>query len=149
LTLSSNPAASGNYTLYTYGFTATASFVSLAFAPTGDHGTGGNHYWLLDEVSVNHTNTNTNVIINGGFETGNLGGWTQYCNTTSNCNGTYYSHVVTTSCYSGTYCVSASCLNYDYLVQTFSTVIGDYYLVSYYLRIYNIGGNETIYVLVL
>ena len=147
MSLSSNPAASGTYTLYTYGFTATATYATLAFALTGDHGGPMNHTWLLDQVYVNHTNTNTNVIINGGFESGNLAGWTGYCNTISNCGGAYYSHVVTTSCYSGTYCVSSSCQNYDYLTQNVATVIGDYYFVSYYLRIYNIGGSFNVYVL--
>jgi hypothetical protein len=140
-------AAPSTYTPYNHSFTATDSSATLSFVPTGDHGGGGNHYWLLDQVSVNHTNTSTEVIINGGFETGDFTGWTQFCNTTSNCGGVYYSYLVTTPCRSGNYCVYDSCQHYDYLLQTFPTVIGDYYLVSYYLRIGNTGGGQNIYVL--
>jgi hypothetical protein len=144
LTLSS-AAASTSYTLYTYSFTANRTAVNLAFAMKGDH--VGTYIWQLDNVSVNHTNASTDVLINGGFEMGNLTGWTQFCNTASNCIAGYYSHVVTNSCYSGTYCIYDGCKNYDYLEQVFPTVIGDYYLISYYLRIFTTGGPYTMYVI--
>ncbi|CAF1125884.1 unnamed protein product [Adineta steineri] len=100
----------------------------------GEGGGGADHYWLLDEVSVNHTNTNTDVLINGDFETGNLNGWTQYCNTTANCVAGYSTQTVTSPCHSGSHCVYDACKNTDYLEQAFSTVVGDYYIISYYLR---------------
>jgi hypothetical protein len=118
---------------------------------TGDAGGPANNSYLLDSVSVNHTNANTNVLINGGFETGDFTGWTQFCNTNSNCNnmfsGVHYGHLITSSCYSGAYCYWDGCDNYDYLVQSFSTVIGDYYLISFYFRELRSGGPEVIYVM--
>ncbi|CAF0799233.1 unnamed protein product [Adineta steineri] len=122
------------YTKYTSNFTANSTLATLSFIITGEGGTGANHYWLLDEVSVNHTNANADVLINGGFETGNLTGWTQSCNTAANCVAGYYSHTVTSPCFTGSYCVFDSCKNTDYLQQSFSTVPGDYYIISYYLR---------------
>jgi len=95
---------------------------------------------------VNHTSASTDILINGGFDTGDLTGWTQYCNTTINCDGNYYGQVATSPCYSGGYCYVDKCGNYDYLLQSFSTMIGDYYLVSFYFRAYANGGPQTIYV---
>ncbi len=122
----------------------------LTFAMTGDAGGPQNNSYLLDSVSVIDTNTSTNVLINGGFETGDFMGWTQYCNTTANCDdmnpGVHYGHLITSSCYSGGYCYMDGCMHYDYLVQSFPTVTGDYYLISFYFRAFNIG-PQVIYVM--
>ncbi|CAF0838255.1 unnamed protein product [Adineta steineri] len=137
LSLSAKTATT-NYTLYTYGFMANHTLATLSFIITGEGGGGPGHYWLLDEVSVNHTNANANVLINGDFETGNLNGWTQYCNTSANCDYKstgYYAHTITSPCYAGTYCIYDACKDTDYLEQSFSTVAGDYYFISYYIRI--------------
>ncbi|CAF1125865.1 unnamed protein product [Adineta steineri] len=128
------------YTQYTSSFTASSTLATLSFIIMGEGGGGAIHYWLIDDVVANHTNANANVLTNGGFETGDLSGWKQYCNTTANCDATNgkttgnYVHTTTSSCYSGSYCVYDSCLNTDYLEQSFSTVVGDYYIISYYLR---------------
>ncbi|CAF4125212.1 unnamed protein product, partial [Adineta steineri] len=128
------------YTQYTSTFTASSTLATLSFIILGEGGGGAVHYWLIDDVVANHTNANANVLINGDFETGNLNGWTQYCNTTTNCDAGStgnYGHTVPTGsgpCYSGSYCVFDSCKNTDYLEQSFSTVIGDYYIISYYIR---------------
>jgi hypothetical protein len=116
------------------------------FAVMGDGGGMSNYYFLLDSISVDHTNAGTDVLINGGFETGNFAGWTQYCNTNTNCNGGDYGQLTTSPCFSGAYCYMDRCANYDYLLQSFSTVIGDYYLISFYTRVYASGGNARIYV---
>lgn len=135
------------YTLYSHTFTATGSSATLTFTMSGDAGGPQNDTYLLDSVSVNHTNTNTNVLINGGFETGDFTGWTQYCNTDSNCGtnnpGVHYGHLITSSCYSGGYCYTDGCSHYDYLVQSFPTVIGDDYLVSFYFRGFHNGPQVT------
>jgi hypothetical protein len=117
-----------------------------------DDGGPAQHYWLLDSVSVNHTNANTNILINGGFEMGNLTGWTQYCATDANCggSGTKHGQLTASPCYSGTYCYQDKCYptgHFDYLVQSFSTVSGDYYLISFYLKIFASGGPELAYVM--
>ncbi len=92
----------------------------------GDGGGMSNYYFLLDSISVNHKNAGTDVLINGGFETGDFTGWTEYCNTNTNCNGGDDGQVTTSPCFGG-YCYMDRCANYDYLVQSFFTVIGDYY----------------------
>ncbi|CAF1048617.1 unnamed protein product [Adineta ricciae] len=140
-------SASVTYTHYTYNFTATDSSSTLSFIANGDSGGKGGFYWLLDDVFVNDLNTSTNVLTNGDFETGDLSGWSQYCNNDGNCKNTgYYAHTTTNSCRSGNYCVYDSCGNYDYLYQSFSTVIGNYYFISYYLRCGAVGGGSEIYV---
>ncbi|CAF0966352.1 unnamed protein product [Adineta steineri] len=145
--------AQTTYTRYNYSFRANDSSATLSFIITGEGGHGPAHYWLLDEVSVNHTNTNADVLTNGNFETGDLNGWTQYCNTSAVCdNGSTgnYAHTVPTGsgpCYSGAYCVYDSCKNTDYLEQSFSTVAGDYYFISYYISIGpSAGGPLQMYV---
>ncbi len=109
---------------------------------SGDFGPA-HDYWLLDSVSVNHTNASTNVLINGGFETGSLTGWTQYCATNANCGAGDYGQITTgTACYSGAYCYMDKCFpssQFDYLIQSFTTVNGDYYIISFYLM--NVGGG--------
>ena len=96
---------------------------------------------------MNDLNTSTNVLVNGDFEAGNLNGWSQYCNNDANCKPSgYYAHTTTNSCYAGSYCVYDSCQNYDYLYQSFSTVIGHYYSISYYLRTGATGGGSQIFV---
>ncbi|CAF3489857.1 unnamed protein product [Rotaria socialis] len=77
-------SAPTTYTLYTHGFTAAGSSATLSFIMTGDSGPAF-HYWLLDTVSVNDTVNNANILVNGGFSTGTLTGWTQYCATNANC----------------------------------------------------------------
>jgi hypothetical protein len=139
-------SASGAYTLSTYGFTANDSSTTLTFAINGDPG-GAYHYWLLDSVSVNCTNTSTNVLINGGFEVGNLTGWSQYCATDANCGTGNYGQVTNTDYYSGTYCYVDKCGgSFDYLFQSFNTTIGDYYILSFYLKNNNPGGAQVAYV---
>ncbi|CAF1492929.1 unnamed protein product [Adineta steineri] len=142
--------AETTYTRYNYSFWANHSSATLSFIITGEGGGGAVHYWLLDEISVNHTNANADVLINGDFETGNFSGWTQYCNMDPNCKDKTtgnYAHTVTNPCYAGAYCVYDSCKNTDYLEQLFSTVAGDYYIISYYLRIEpDAGGPLQMYV---
>jgi hypothetical protein len=114
---------------------------------SGDTGPGHN-YWLLDSISVNNTNASTDVLINGGFEVGNLTGWSQYCATVANCGGANYGQVTTTDCYSGTYCYVDKCnpgSQYDYLFQSFATMSGDYYIISFYFKVYGNGGPQWIY----
>ncbi|CAF1645870.1 unnamed protein product, partial [Rotaria magnacalcarata] len=99
---------------------------------------GAHHYWLLDTVSVNDTANNANILANGGFETGDFTGWTQYCNNNTICGGTgEYGQLTNSPCQAGTYCYVDKCGNkngYDYLYQSFSTISGNYYLIAFYLK---------------
>ncbi|CAF3710172.1 unnamed protein product [Rotaria socialis] len=141
-------SAPTTYTLYTHGFTAAGSSATLSFIMTGDSGPAF-HYWLLDTVSVNDTVNNANILVNGGFSTGTLTGWTQYCATNANCGGTStdYGQLTTSTCQTGSYCYVDKCNNYDYLIQLFNTTIGNYYIISFYLRIFANGGPHLAYVM--
>lgn len=59
-----------NYTDYTYSYTATLAQTYITFEFRQDPA-----YWGLDDVSVTDSG-GTNLVGNGGFETGNLTDWT-------------------------------------------------------------------------
>lgn len=139
--------APDNYTLYTFNFTAHDTSATLVFALTGDGSGGTWHYWLLDNVSVHDALNNTNLIVNGDFEAGNTTGWTQFCNTAANCNANRSGQVTKNSCYAGTYCFVDICENFDYLQQTFSTIVNHVYIISFYLKITKTGVDRPMYVL--
>ena len=147
LTTSSVPAS---YTLFTYGFNATDSSSGIVFVMQGDY-VSGSRFFYLDDVSVNRTSINTNILINGDFETGDLTGWIQFCNTNTNCGGSGRAGRISTSGFcSGSACYVDRCDspgNFDYLMQLFPTVSGEYYVVSFYIRSRVNGGNWTAYVL--
>ena len=140
-----------NYTLYTYGFVANDSSATIVFAMTGDSG-GACHYWLLDNISVMEVNTSTNVLTNGGFETGDLTGWTQYCATSTNCGTGFYGQLTNTTCDSSTFCYMDRCNaggHFDYLIQSVNTVAGYYYVLGFKLRVFANGGPHLAYVMLL
>lgn len=96
--------------------------------------------WHLDNVSVlDRTSSNTEMIINGDFESGSLNGWQTLCSST-NCGGTG-GVLSTTSCYSGSYCYEGACQGaYDFLRQSFPVVLGHVYTLSFW--IYTDGHNQ-------
>ncbi|CAF1159872.1 unnamed protein product [Adineta ricciae] len=111
---------------------------------------GQHKYWLLDDISVTYVSTGTNVLANGGFETGNLSNWTQFCATNTNCQGSNdrYGQITGSSCRTGSFCYVDKCENYDYLVQSFPTVSGGQYIINFYLKLNNNGGTDRyVYVL--
>lgn len=89
---------------------------------------------MLDDVSVRHGSTQ--LISNGGFETGNLTGW----NRTGACNlnvGQAYSgssYAKSGDWYYYDLCAGAG--NGDTLSQTFTTVPGDTYALDFWLTNY-------------
>ena len=105
--------------------------------------------WYLDSVSVNDTVNNIDLLINGGFDTGDFTGWQQMCNNDTVCGTASYAQVVSSSCYSGSNCCADKCGNrngYDYLFQSFATIIGDYYVLSFYLKLSSSSTNLVAYV---
>ncbi|CAM2721722.1 unnamed protein product [Rotaria socialis] len=137
------------YTRYSYGFTASDSSSTVTFILTGDSGPG-QHYWLIDDVSVNDTRNNTDLLTNGDFDDGTFNGWTQFCATDANCGNGLYGQLTTSPCRSAPKCYMDKCNNgryYDYLLQSFQTVTGNYYILSFYIRAFANGGSHLAYVM--
>lgn len=74
------------------------------------------------------------IIVNGGFETGNFGGWTQAGNTGFTSVSSLFEHTGTFGAALGPAGSVGS------LSQTFSTAVGTLYELSYWLESVNNGG---------
>ncbi|CAF1554062.1 unnamed protein product [Adineta steineri] len=117
-----------SYDCYAYTWMATGASATLSFFFRQDFGG-----WMLDDVSVYHGITQ--LIINGGFETGNLNAW----NHSGSCG--YNTGMADSGCSdanSGHYYYYDPCTLYgDTISQTFSTVVGDTYVISFWLADYH------------
>jgi hypothetical protein len=133
-------SAPTNYTqeIYTY----TASFTGTAVLEFGFASTGNNKIGYLDDVSIVDTNSsNSEMLINGGFENGSLVGWQVLCS--SNCGG-FAGSLSTTSCNTGSYCYADGCkMGVEFLRQTFTSTIGHIYTLSFWIQVH---GNQNVYV---
>ncbi|CAF4462784.1 unnamed protein product [Rotaria socialis] len=105
-------------------------------------------YFSLDPVHVQlhdikrHNSTIPQLLVNGGFETGNLNGWV-YCNPY---NANYSGSVTSLVSYSGTYSYLDGSVGYsDYLSQSFSVKSQSAYSIRFRLYAY---GNFSQYALV-
>ncbi|CAF1038405.1 unnamed protein product [Adineta steineri] len=130
-----NPISSiyPNYTCYAYTWTATALSATLSFFFR--HDPGG---WMIDDVSVYYGTTQK--IINGGFEAGSLTGW-NYSGHCGNNVGQAYSG--SSYAKSGSWYYYDPCSGYsgsnssgDTISQTFSTIAGGTYTISFWLTNY-------------
>jgi hypothetical protein len=95
-------------------------------------GQSGSDYWHLDDVSILDENmSNSEMLVNGGFENGTLTGWQLLC--ISNCLSS--SGAISNSpCNTGLFCYQDGCKNeFDFLRQSFSMTIGHTYTLSFYL----------------
>ena len=109
----------------------------LLFGFTSDsYGTA--RCWYLDTVSVFDVSTpGTQLLQNPGFDNSSsvLTGWTQYCTSTCSTNA---GKATSSSCQSGNCYVdrcpaTLSSVQIDFIGQTFSTVIGHIYTISFWL----------------
>jgi hypothetical protein len=129
LDLAGTPIPS-TYTMYSADFTAALSSTDITFAFRNDPG-----YTAMDDVTVTDLTTHTAAsVVNGGFEDGNLTGWTY-----DNVYGATYGGGVSNGCqgmpnYAGSYvwCDGAT-QAYDAIDQLIATNIGDMYQISFYL----------------
>lgn len=103
-----------NYNCYSFPWVAASSSSTLSFNFRHDPGA-----WMLDDVSV--CNSSTSPIINGGFESSGLTGWT-YSGTCSS----YASHVTSSNgARSGSHYYAGTCVNgTDTISQRFSITPG-------------------------
>ena len=90
--------------------------------------------WHLDDVSIVDRNaSNSEMLINGNFETGTLIGWQVLCSS-QNCGTSNGTIAFPPSCHTGSYCYEGGCRGaYDFLRQTFIVTIGDVYTLSFWL----------------
>ncbi|CAF1283928.1 unnamed protein product [Adineta ricciae] len=118
------------YTCYAYTWIATGPSATLSFFFRQDPGG-----WMIDDVTVYHNSTQ--LIVNGGFETGNLSSWSLTGTCNLNYGQVYYgsSYAKSGDWYYYDRCAGAG--NGDTLSQTFNTVAGDTYYVSFWLTNYN------------
>jgi hypothetical protein len=87
-------------------------------------------FWYLDDVSVTNS-SGDQLIVNGGFETGSVTGWT-YCNPSS---ATSPGIVSSSMPHSGSYSyMDGSVGTSDYLSQTFAVVPNNIYSVTFWLH---------------
>ncbi|CAF2417692.1 unnamed protein product [Rotaria sp. Silwood2] len=129
------------YTQYTYTYTAISNRTRIAFSFREDEGC-----FALDAVSVRSIAAPTiELIANNGFETGTLSSWT-YCNPNSAISAgavmqnsdSFQCMGYTDQAQSGSYFYYDGAVgNCDYLIQMFSTIVGQTYTISYWL--YNQG----------
>jgi hypothetical protein len=131
------------YTSLIYNYTALSNATRIAFAFLVQ-----NYYFALDSVSVQDVLApGTEILINGGFETGNLSSWL-YCNQN---NGTYTEGVKSNFTYmnftyypqaGNFYYLGGSNISADYIIQSFPTKIGHQYTISMWVM-YPGTGNFT------
>ncbi len=97
----------------------------------------------MDDVSIVDTNaSNSEMLVNGGFENGTLAGWQVIC--TSGCAPGSSGSLSTTSCNTGSFCYKDGCKgSTDILRQTFAMTIGHVYILSFWLTT---AGTQSAYV---
>ena len=129
--LSLNDSTPAIWTHYQINYTATNTFHTLSFGFQNEN----NREYYLDQVSViNVNNLGVELLSNGNFEnsTSNVTDWNQLC--TSFCGG-FPGALSTVNCFSGN-CFRDQCrasAGIDFLQQSFSTVIGQTYTISFML----------------
>ena len=125
-----NTPTTNTYTCQAYSWIATANgTLSLQFQL--QHGPGR---WYVDDVSVFHGGTQ--LLVNGGFESGTLAPWIRTTPNGSNCTGQIAA--VTNSAglaHAGIWFLWDGEVNcYDQIEQHFSVIAGEAYVISYWLR---------------
>ncbi|CAF3504399.1 unnamed protein product [Adineta steineri] len=136
-----------NWTQYIYNYTATTTFPILIFGVDAS----AEIYIMIDDVSVvDITGTSVELLKNSDFEYSSttLTGWSVWCKST--CNSGDGGTIYTSNCRLSSNCYKSQCRSsIDYLVQSFSTIIGRIYTISFWfqrLRSSSSGGSAKLYV---
>lgn len=106
-------------------------------------------YFLLDDVSVvDNMNTSVQLLTNPSFNNSLSGpiGWSPWCSQT--CMAGTTGNVTSIGCRSGR-CYKGACGGggIDYLVQSFSAIIGRTYNISFWYQRVKFGGSMTAVIL--
>lgn len=113
----------------------TASFTGIVVLEFGFKAQNSVKTWHLDDVSivgVGSSAFSSQLLVNGGFESGNLTGWQVVCSST-NCGGVGGS-LTESNCHTGSYCYVGACAGaYDFLRQSFNVIRGQMYTLSFWI----------------
>jgi hypothetical protein len=131
-----------SYYRYVRNYTAIGTSSLIVFGLRRQTG-----YFAFDDVSVKSFAAPTvEILVNGGFETGDLTGWS-YCNQNNvtnsggvEANSTHFTYLgFTYYANSGSYYyIGGSLTSADYISQIFPTIIGEQYtIVIYYMNVGN------------
>ena len=121
-----NPSSfsSPAYTPYSFVWVASGSSATLSFVFRQDPGT-----WYLDDITVYQGMTQ--LIFNGGFENEDLSGWS-YSGSCSSDAGDAHNGI--SEAHTGSFSYRDGCpYSSDTLNQTFPTIAGDTYIISFWL----------------
>lgn len=135
-----------SYTNYSSSFMATSSASTVTFVFRHDPG-----YFAFDDASVTGAGCSTNCLLNGDFEVGGptappngAPDWTYFQQTGVTFLGYVSGTAGSLSAFSGSqFWLDGATQGYDGIDQTFATVAGDTYTVSYELA--EEGANVTDY----
>ncbi|CAF1089732.1 unnamed protein product [Adineta steineri] len=123
------------YQFLTYNYVAIANITRIIF---GFRRVSG--YWGVDDVSIRNTaSPNTELLTNGGFESGNFSSWTLCIQSGSSGTGSVQStssniayNNYTFAARSGSYYYLGGAIGQaEYITQTFPSVIGNSYNFSF------------------
>ncbi|CAF1343939.1 unnamed protein product [Adineta ricciae] len=131
-------STSFSYTFYQYTYVAASTMTTMMLAMRQNPS-----YWCLDDISV--TYNGVQMWQNGGFELSPLTKYYTYCNP----NGAASSGSISPSCpRSGSYSFKDGSVTYsDYISQSFSTVVGGMYNISFWLS--NLGAPTNSFIIII
>lgn len=121
---------SGNrsYTQYSYVYQATSTKTTLIFCFVNQY-----NFWALDDVSMKDSQTNSELLVNGGFESGTWSPWVYFLTVyyASGMSSNYNSWNARSNSYF--YVDVQYNKTGDGIYQNVTTVLGRNYTISFYL----------------
>ncbi|CAF1424006.1 unnamed protein product [Adineta ricciae] len=130
-------AANQSYIQYLYTYQATSAITTLMFCFQNQQ-----YFWALDSVSMKDFQNSTELIRNGGFETGGWDYWTYYCSKYDG-SGMRKSYLSCSPKAGSWFYLDIQYSAGDGIYQNVTTVIGRNYTISFYLA-NPLGGNVSV-----